>query len=110
MGSAPRIVLNGQAIEIGEVSAATTLLDWLREQVGLRGTKEGCAEGDCGACTVVVERLTAEGTIQNSAINSCIALVGQLDGLGVRTVEGLVQADGALHPVQDAFAKGNATQ
>ena len=63
----------------------TTLLDWLREHRGLKGTKEGCAEGDCGACTVVLER--ADG--RREAINSCIALLGQIDGQAVRTVEGL---------------------
>jgi xanthine dehydrogenase small subunit len=69
----------------------TTLLDWLREHRGLKGTKEGCAEGDCGACTVVLER--ADG--RHEAINSCIAMLGQMDGQAIRTVEGLLGKDGA---------------
>ena len=84
----------------------TTLLDWLRDHRGLKGTKEGCAEGDCGACTVVLER--ADG--RREAINSCIALLGQLDGEAVRTVEGLRRPDGTPHPVQTAMAEADATQ
>ena len=78
------------------VSPMTTLLDWLRDHRGLKGTKEGCAEGDCGACTVVLER--ADG--RREAINACIALLGQIDGQAVRTVEGLRRPDGTPHPVQ----------
>jgi len=84
----------------------TTLLDWLRDQRGLKGTKEGCAEGDCGACTVVLER--ADG--KRDVINSCIALLGQIDGHAVRTVEGLAGRDGGPHPVQTALAESDATQ
>ncbi len=80
-----RFVLNDQPVELDGLSPMTTLLDWLRDHRGLRGTKEGCAEGDCGACTVVLER--ADG--QREAMNSCIALLGQIDGQAVRTVEGL---------------------
>ena len=84
----------------------TTLLDWLRDHRGLKGTKEGCAEGDCGACTVVLER--ADG--RREAINACIALLGQIDGQAVRTVEGLRRPDGTPHPVQTAMAEADATQ
>ncbi|MBN9515513.1 MAG: xanthine dehydrogenase small subunit [Alphaproteobacteria bacterium] len=98
--------LNDQPIEIMGVSPMTTLLDWLRDHRGLRGTKEGCAEGDCGACTVVLER----GDGRREAVNSCIALLGQVDGLSVRTVEGLRSADGRAHPVQVAMAEADATQ
>jgi xanthine dehydrogenase small subunit len=101
-----RFVLNDHPVELDGPSPMTTLLDWLREDRGLRGTKEGCAEGDCGACTVVLER--ADG--RREAINSCIALLGQIDGLSVRTVEGLRRTDGTPHPVQTAMAEADATQ
>lgn len=97
--------LNDKPVEIVGLSPMTTLLDWLRDHRGLRGTKEGCAEGDCGACTVVLER---EG--RRDAINSCIVLLGQVDGLSVRTVEGLRGADDGPHPVQIAMAEADATQ
>ncbi len=85
-----------------------TLLDWLREDRRLTGTKEGCGEGDCGACTVVLEELN-DDLIERRAVNACLVMVGQVDGLGVRTVEGLV-CDGQLHPVQRAYAAGGGTQ
>jgi len=97
--------LNDQPVEVAGLSPMTTLLDWLRDRRGLKGTKEGCAEGDCGACTVVLER---DGKAE--AINSCIALLGQVDGQSVRTVEGLLGKDGAPHPVQAAMAESDATQ
>jgi len=100
-----RFTLNDQPVEIAGIPPVTTLLDWLRDHRGLRGTKEGCAEGDCGACTVVLER---EG--RRDAVNSCIVLLGQLDGQSVRTVEGLRGADGGAHPVQMAMAEADATQ
>lgn len=100
-----RFTLNDTHVEIVGVPPMTTLLDWLRDRRGLRGTKEGCAEGDCGACTVVLER---EG--RRHAVNSCIVLLGQLDGQSVRTVEGLRGADGGPHPVQTAMAEADATQ
>jgi xanthine dehydrogenase small subunit len=101
-----RFTLNDRTVELSDVSPMTTLLDWLRDHRGLKGTKEGCAEGDCGACTVVLER--ADG--KREAMNSCIALVGQMDGQSVRTVEGLLGKDGAPHAVQVAMAEADATQ
>ena len=100
-----RFTLNDRPVEIVGVPPMTTLLDWLRDHRGLRGTKEGCAEGDCGACTVVLER---EG--RRDAVNACIALLGQLDGQSVRTVEGLRGPGGGPHPVQVAMAEADATQ
>ena len=76
------------------VSARTTLLDWLREEVGLTGAKKGCNEGACGTCTVLVD---------GQRMNGCLTLVAQCDGREITTVEGLADADGTLHPVQQAF-------
>ena len=101
-----RFTLNDSPVRLSGVSPMTTLLDWLREHRGLKGTKEGCAEGDCGACTVVLER--ADG--KREAINACIALLGQIDGQAVRTVEGLAGPDDAPHAVQTAMAEADATQ
>jgi xanthine dehydrogenase small subunit len=106
MGDNIQFVLNDQPVTIANVSPMTTLLDWLREHRGLKGTKEGCAEGDCGACTVVLEH--ADG--HRAPINSCIALLGQIDGAAVRTVEGLRGAEGEPHPVQLIMAETDATQ
>jgi xanthine dehydrogenase small subunit len=106
MSDSIHFVLNDQPVTIDGLSPMTTLLDWLREHRGLKGSKEGCAEGDCGACTVVLER--ADG--RREAMNSCIALLGQVDGQAVRTVEGLRGANGAPHPVQLAMAESDATQ
>src|SRR4029079_9133032 len=102
MADAICFTLNGAPVEIVGLSPMTTLLDWLREHRGLRGTKEGCAEGDCGACTVVLER---DG--RREEINSCIALLGQIDGQSVRTVEGLRGSHGGPHPVQTAMAESD---
>lgn len=101
-----RFSLNDRPVELSGVSPMTTLLDWLRDRRGLKGTKEGCAEGDCGACTVVLERAGGK----REAMNACIALLGQIDGQSVRTVEGLLAKDGAPHPVQAAMAEADATQ
>src|ERR1700675_1325890 len=97
-------LLNDKAITADGVDPATTLLDWLRSDPQLRGTKEGCAEGDCGACTVVLERREAGRAVSREAVNACLVMIGQLDGMGVRTVGGLASPDGPLHPVQAAFA------
>jgi xanthine dehydrogenase small subunit len=103
-------LLNGrhQVLPPG-VSPTTTLLDWLRGAAGgpgLTGTKEGCAEGDCGACTVVIEG--ADGT--RTPVNACLTLMGQLHGRAIRTVEGLRGPDGAPHPIQRAMAESDGTQ
>src|SRR5690606_32296286 len=82
---------------------------YLRENEGSSGTKEGCGEGDCGACTVALGRLR-DGKLVYEAVNSCIQLLGQVDGTEVVTVEDLAQADGTLHPVQAAMVANHASQ
>lgn len=98
-------LLNGETVEVTDVSPTTTLLDWLREDQHLTGTKEGCNEGDCGACTVMVT--DDDGA---KALNSCILFLPQLQGKAVRTVEGVSGPDGALHPVQQAMIDHHGSQ
>ncbi|MBF9029126.1 xanthine dehydrogenase small subunit [Rhodobacterales bacterium HKCCE3408] len=99
-----RFLLNGAPEDV-EADPTTTLLDWLRERRGLTGTKEGCNEGDCGACTVMV---TDERG--SRALNACILFLPQIDGKAVRTVEGISGPDGALHPVQEAMVAHHGSQ
>lgn len=98
--------LNGESRSLpAHTPPAMTLLDWLRA-AGLTGTKEGCAEGDCGACTVVIE--TPDGA--RAPVNACLMTLGQAHGLALRSVEGLAAPDGAPHPVQAAMLAAEATQ
>jgi xanthine dehydrogenase YagT iron-sulfur-binding subunit len=85
--------LNGREVA-AVVSPRTTLLDWLRDEIGLTGAKKGCNEGACGTCTVLVA---------GRRMNGCLTLVAQCAGLEVTTVEGLAHEDGTLSPVQQAF-------
>ncbi|MDT8854591.1 xanthine dehydrogenase small subunit [Paracoccaceae bacterium Fryx2] len=98
-------LLNGTPVRIAGESPTRTLLDWLRETRGLAGTKEGCNEGDCGACTVMVS--DAAGP---RALNACILFLPQLHGKSVRTVEGISGPDGGLHPVQQAMIDHHGSQ
>ena len=98
-------LLNGTPVQLDSPPPLRTLLDWLREDRGLTGTKEGCNEGDCGACSVMVT--DAHGT---RALNACILFLPQLDGKAVRTVEGLAGPDGSLHPVQRAMIDHHGSQ
>ena len=91
--------VNGEPVSL-DTDPQRRLLDILREDLGLTGTKEGCSEGECGACTVLVD---------GHPMNSCLVLVAELDGKHVLTVEGLAR-DGRLHPLQEAFLEVGAVQ
>ncbi|WP_227271647.1 xanthine dehydrogenase small subunit [Roseobacter weihaiensis] len=104
-----RFVLNGQDITLDQVAADETLLDFLRIDRRLTGTKEGCAEGDCGACTVLVGRLQA-GALHYEPVNACIRLLASVDACHVVTIEHLSGPGGQLHPVQQAMVDHHASQ
>ena len=98
-------LLNGTPVCVVGETPTRTLLDWLRDTRGLKGTKEGCNEGDCGACTVMVT--DAHGP---RALNACILFLPQLHGKAVRTVEGLTGPAGQPHPVQSAMVTHHGSQ
>src|SRR5271156_2946234 len=104
-----RSVLDGRLVCIDRPAPTMTVLDYLREVEGRRGTKEGCAEGDCGACTVVLGELSSRGA-RYRAVNSCIRFLPTLDGKGLVTVESLRQPSGTLHPVQQSMIDHHASQ
>jgi len=104
-----RFIRKGQLVELTNVPPTALLLDYLRDVEGSKGTKEGCGEGDCGACTVVLGRLR-NGRLAYEPVNACILLLGQIDGAEVITVEDLAETDGALHPVQAAMVQMHASQ
>ena len=95
-----RITVNGKPYELS-VRPWATLLEVIREDLGLTGTKEGCGVGECGACTVIM---------YSQAVNACLVPVLEAEGRDVITVEGLVQSDGQLHPLQKAFIDHGAVQ
>ncbi len=100
-GEAHTVVLRVNGIDYNlQLEARASLLDVLRENIGLTGTKKGCNQGACGACTVLVE---------GERINSCFALAVQYDGRKITTIEGLANADG-LHPLQSAFIEHDGFQ
>jgi carbon-monoxide dehydrogenase small subunit len=95
-----RWIVNRREVE-RQVDVRTSLLDLLREHLHLFGAKKGCNQGACGACTVLVD---------GEATRSCLMFAAQLDGAEVRTVESLAGADGALHPIQEAFHREHGLQ
>ncbi len=109
MQSAIEFLFRGRRHRVGDSRARMTLLDWLRQEQRATGAKEGCAEGDCGACTVVLARLD-DGRISYQAVNACILLLGQVHGTAVLTIEDLGAPDGRLHPVQDAMIAHHGAQ
>jgi xanthine dehydrogenase YagT iron-sulfur-binding subunit len=94
-----RLRINGEEQEVA-VDNRTSLLDLLRERVGLTGTKKGCDQGACGACTILVD---------GSRVNSCLTLAVMHDGADLRTIEGVAE-HGRLHPLQQAFIDTDAFQ
>jgi xanthine dehydrogenase small subunit len=107
--SALKFILNDENVELTELTASETLLDYLRLTKRLRGSMEGCAEGDCGACTVLVGRLRG-GELRYETVNACICFVGMLHGTHVVTIEHLSPANGPLHPVQQAMVDFHGSQ
>ncbi|WP_256081321.1 xanthine dehydrogenase small subunit [Massilia sp. YIM B04103] len=109
MSDSIRFYYRGNVHEVRDAAPTQTVLQHLREDLHCTGTKEGCAEGDCGACTVVVGSLV-NGQLELKAVNSCIQLTPTLDGKALFTVEDLQQADGALHPLQQALVECHGSQ
>jgi xanthine dehydrogenase small subunit len=96
--------------EVSDASTTRTVLQYLREDARCTGTKEGCAEGDCGACTVVIGEPDSNGGVAFKAVNACIHFLPTLDGKALFTVEDLRQPDGSLHPVQQSLVDCHGSQ
>jgi xanthine dehydrogenase small subunit len=109
MSTPIRFFYRGAVHEVSGVAPTQTVLQHLREDLHCTGTKEGCAEGDCGACTVVIGSLE-NGKLEMKAVNSCIQFTPTLDGKALFTVEDLQLAGGALHPVQEALVECHGSQ
>jgi len=109
-----RFLRRGKIVELSRVPPMRTVLDWLRLDERSRGTKEGCNEGDCGACTVVLGELDAQGQLQLASVNACIQFLPTLDSKALFTVEDLAALGGAgqdsLHPVQQAMVDCHGSQ
>ena len=104
-----RFYYRGAVQEVHDAAPTQTVLQHLREDLHCTGTKEGCAEGDCGACTVVVASLV-DGQVEMKTVNACIQLTPTLDGKALFSVEDLQQPDGELHPVQQAMVECHGSQ
>ena len=104
-----RFIRRGEIVTLPNVPPTRTLLEVLREDLHCTGTKEGCNEGDCGACTVVVGE-AVNGKLQTKAVNSCIKMAHSLDGKALWTVEDIAADDGCLHPAQEAMVQCHGSQ
>lgn len=104
-----RFIRRGEQVTLHHVAPTRTLLEVLREDLQCTGTKEGCGEGDCGACTVVVAEQD-KGTLKYRAINSCIRLAHSINGMALWTVEDLESPNGTLHPAQEAMVQCHGSQ
>ncbi len=105
-----RFLHRGAVVETDAPNPTRTVLEWLREDARCTGTKEGCAEGDCGACTVVLGTLGEGGTLALKPVNACIQFLPTLDGQALFTVEDLAAPDGTLHPAQQAMVECHGSQ
>ncbi|NBS65450.1 MAG: hypothetical protein EBT33_14080 [Betaproteobacteria bacterium] len=104
-----RFILDGKTVEIPDPPPTESLLQCLRDRLGRHGVKEGCAEGDCGACTVVLGEAAGD-RIDYRAVNACIRMLPTVDGREVVTAESLSAPQEALHPVQQAMVDCHASQ
>ena len=104
-----QFIRRGERVALENVPPERTLLELLREDLACTGTKEGCAEGDCGACTVVLGE-AEKGTLRLRAVNSCIRLAHSIDGMALWTVEDIAAHNGQLHPAQQAMVACHASQ
>jgi carbon-monoxide dehydrogenase small subunit len=92
--------LNGNPLTVS-IADHWTLLELLRDELGMTGSKEGCGSGECGACTVIVDGM---------AVNACLYLAAEADGRSVTTIEGMAADDGTLHPLQQSFVDNAGIQ
>ena len=104
-----RFLKRGNIVSLANVPPSRTLLDVLREDLCSTATKEGCGEGDCGACTVVLGE-AVDGHLTFKAVNSCIRLAHSVDGMAVWTAEDIAADDGKFHPSQEAMVQCHGSQ